>query len=205
MKRKYKTLLLCFTILFIGCGKRNFYPDEDDPGLSRFTSRGYNIATMYINNNAYINTYHTGIIFGGITNSVPTLTLISTDSTSNTLIMSWPIELNNGSDTTYLSPYQTISLLMPVPKSFNKVDFIAMRGTRFASNTNAIELQPFRYSNDSLSGFSNIYFVKINPIQINDSTNYLELSGLFNGNIGDSILITKGRFDFKIDANQIKF
>jgi hypothetical protein len=204
MKKKFK-ILLCLTILLIGCGKRDFYPDEDDPGLSRFTSRGYNIATMYINKNAYINTYHTGIIFGGITNSVPTLTLIPVNATSNTLIMSWPIELNNRSDTTYNSQYRMISLLMPVSKSFNKVDFIAMKEIRFASNTNSIVLQSSPYSNDSLSGLSNIYFVKINPVQINDSTSYVELSGLFDGNIGDSILITKGRFDFKIDANQIKF
>lgn len=206
MKTIFYIFLSCLSVIFLSsCGKRNYFPDENNPGLSRFTSYGFNIGTFYINDTAYINTYYTGRLFGGITNSLPRIQKIVTNSTSDTLIMSWPIELNDGNDTAYNFQDQMISLLLPIPKSFNKADFIAMRGIRFASNTNSITLQTIRYYNHPLSGLSNIFFIKIDPIQTNNSTSYLELSGLFNGNIGDSILITKGRFDFKIDVASLNF
>lgn len=209
MKTIFYKLLPCLLILSLtGCTKRNYFPDEDDPGLNLLSSHGFNIGTFYINDTAYINTYRKGLFAGGIINYVPTFTKIATNSTSDTLIMSWPIELNNGSDTTYNSPYQMISLSMPVPKSFTKADLIAMEGKRFASNTNAITLQTSYYSGDTLSGISNIYFVNIKYETISSSTSsttYLDLSGLFNGNIGDSILITKGRFDFQIDESSLNF
>jgi hypothetical protein len=204
MKRNYQTLLVCLTILLIGCGKRNFFPDEDDPGLSRFTSRGYNIATMYINNVPYINPYKKPL-FGGIINITPTINLISTNSTFDTLDISWKIEINDSSDS-YNQPYHSISLLMPVSKNFTLHNFLAMSGQRFASNTNAIALNSFSTYFDTLTGKSNIYFVNIKYVDSSaTSTRSYSLSGLFDGNIGDSILVTKGRFDFSIDADKVNF
>ncbi len=202
--RKYKTLLLCFTLLLIGCGKRNFFPDEDDPGLSRLTSRGYNIATMYINKVPYINTYHKPLL-GGITNSVSTVRRIITNSAFDTLEISWQIEINDSSNS-YNQPYHSISLLMPVPKSLTARDFVAMSGKRFEHDTNAIAINSFYNFPGTLAGKSNVYFVAIKyNAPANSSARTYSLSGLFNGNIGDSILITKGRFDFEIDASQINF
>jgi hypothetical protein len=204
MKRKYKTLIVCLTILLIGCGKRNFFPDEDDPGLSLLTSRGYNIATMYINNVPYINTYHKPFL-GGIINSVPTVRRRITNSAFDTLEISWQIKINDSSNS-YNQPYHSISLLMPVSKNFTAHDFLAMSGKRFEQDTNAIAINSFYNFQDTLSGKSNVYFVAINyNSPANSSARTYSLSGLFNGNIGDSILITKGRFDFKIDAGQINF
>lgn len=196
---------LCFmAFLLAGCGKRNFFPDEDDPGLSLLTSRGYNIATMYINNVPYINTYQKGLL-GGIINSVPTVTLISTGGISDTLSISWEIKRNDSSNV-YNQSYHSISLLLPVPENFTSYDFLAMTGQRFANNNNAITLNSFVNYPDSLHGSSNIYFVKIQYLNSPaTSSKTYSFSGLFDGNIGDSILITKGRFDFEIDASQIKF
>ncbi len=204
MKRNYKTLLAGLMILLIGCGKRNFFPDDDDPGLSRFTSRGYNIATMYINNVPYINPYKKPL-FGGIVNITPTVDLISTNSTFDTLNISWEIEINDSSNS-YNQPYHFISLLIPVSKNFAPQDFLAMKGQRFASDTGAITLKLFDNYTYSLSGKSNIYFVNTayTDSSATTSRNYA-FSGLFDGNIGDSILVTKGRFDFKIDANKVHF
>ncbi|MEO6838062.1 MAG: hypothetical protein ABI261_02635 [Ginsengibacter sp.] len=196
---KFLPFLLVFSLA--GCQKRNYFPDQDDPGLSRFTSYGFNIGTFYLNNVPYINPFR-GFVSG---NSIPTISKIITNSTLDTLNLSWQIGINNNGDAEYNSPYQMVSLLMPVPKSFTKADFIAMSGQQFASNTNEVILQASYYGGDTLSGLSNIYFVKINLNGPNDSTIYLELSGLFNGNIGDSILITKGRFDFQIDESSLNF
>lgn len=208
MKIKTKNILMmcCFLAFILGsCGKRNFFPDGDDPGLSRLTSRGYNIATMYINDVPYINTYST-TIFGGISNSMPIVTLIPTNSTSDTLNISWQIEINDNSNTFNQPYYYSVSLLMPVKKNFTSADFLAMDGQRFAANTNAIALNSDYNISDTFHQQANIYFVNLKYMSSSaTSTNYYAFSGLFNGNIGNSISITKGRFDFKIDASQIKF
>ena len=207
MKRKLNYIIVLFCCLFllvIGCEKRNFFPDPDDPGLSRLTSRGYNIVTMYINNVPYINPYRTPL-FGGFSNSLPTITKRITNSTLDTLQISWQIETNNSS-ASYNQPYHSISLLLPVSKDFTAHDFLSMNGKRFSPDTNAIAVNYVYNYPDALTGKSNLYFIdiKYNTPQTGSKNTY-SFSGLFNGNIGDSVLITKGRFDFEIDADQIQF
>jgi hypothetical protein len=206
MKRKPKyiiALLGFITLLFMSCEKRNFFPDPDDPGLSRLTSRGYNIITMYINNVPYINPYHK-VLFGGA-NSLPTITKKSTNSTLDTLQISWPIEINDTS-TSSNTRYGSISLLLPVSKNFSARDFVSMSGKRFAPDTNAIAINYFNNLQGMAKGKSNLYFIDIKYNTVgNGSEHKYSFSGLFDGNIGDSILITKGRFDFEIDASQIQF
>jgi hypothetical protein len=81
-----------------------------------------------------------------------------------------------------------------------------MNGKRFASDTNAIAINSFYNYPASLAGRSNLYFIKVDyNFPPNGPSATYSFSGLFDGKIGDSILITKGRFDFKIDANQIHF
>lgn len=198
---KYLLVMLITLLLLAGCGKRNFFPDEDDPGLSRFTSYGYNIATNYINGQPYINPFRNTIF--GIGNYLPSLQKIVTNSASDTLSLSWEIEPNDSSSI-YNAKFQRITLLMPVPKSFTQNDFLLLNGQRFASNTNRIYIQSNYYLSYPLSGSSNIYFVEIKKDNLTNLKNYF-ISGLFDGNIGDSILITKGRFDFKIDAGSLNF
>lgn len=204
MKTILFKIIACTLALYLSsCVKRNFFPDPDDPGLSLLTSHGFNIATAYINNAPYINPFMKGT-FGGGTNSSPTLQLIGDGNPFDTLRLSWQIERNDTSTSPFNSPYQMISLLMPVPKTFKKTDFFALSGQRFSDNTNAVVLHSFNNYSDSLSGTSNIYFVNISYNTTGTTTNLI-FSGLFNGNIGDSILITKGRFDFKIDAATLNF
>lgn len=189
-------LFIVLILFFSSCEKRNFFPDEDDPGLSRLTFHGYNIATAYINDVPYVNPYRHSI-FGGGGNYRPTVKRFISNSDFDTLSISWLIERN---DTTglYNTPFRNISLLMPVSKTFTIRDFIALRGKRFSSNTNVILLNS--NVSDSIKGVSNLYFIKIT-----DDAKYLTFSGLFDGNIGDSIKITKGRFDFRIDVTDVNF
>ena len=196
---KYLAIIFTPLLFFAGCAKRNFYPDPDDPGLSRFTSYGFNIATNYINGSPYINPFRNS--FRG--NYLPAFTKILTTSAFDTLRISWLIEPKD-SITNYNSPYQNISLLIPIPKSFSRNDFLLLNGKRLL-NTNTVQIQ----SNSNappgqFSGTANIYFVQITTDSLN-YTRYFSISGLFDGNIGDSILITKGRFDFRIDAGTLIF
>ena len=207
MKRKLKNLSMlfcCLSLTMMSCGKRNYFPDPDDRGLSRLTSRGYNIITMYINNVPYINPYRRPL-FGGISNTLPTITTKITNNDSVTLQISWQIEINDTS-VSYNQPYYSISLLIPVSKSFRAHDFLSMNGQRFSPGTNGIAINyPDNYL-DSLAGKSNLYFIDIKYKTLGDGSRHsYSFSGLFDGNIGDSILITKGRFDFEIDADKINF
>src|SRR6185312_12710090 len=145
-------------LLLTGCEKRNFFPDEDNPGLSRFTSRGYNIVTAYINNVPYINPYHNSV-FGGGSNTVPMLGKISTNSAFDTLSISWQIGINENGQASFNSTYYSISLLIPIPKSFNQNNFLQLSGVR--SDSNQIQLNSFINQPSSLAGKSNIYFVQI--------------------------------------------
>lgn len=193
---KFYASICIIVLLFSGCTKRNFYPDPDDSGLSILSSHGFNIASLYINNVPYINPYKRGIL-GGVVNSAPSVHKILTGSTFDTLSLSWFISKNDNS-TRYNSPYHNISLLIPVSKSFSINDFIALSGKRLPANANGILVNSFY--NTSNPGTSNLYFVKISL-----DTSALYFSGLFDGKIGDSIVISKGRFDFKIDKNAINF
>lgn len=197
MKLIKSSASVCILILlFSSCTKRNFYPDTDDPGLSILSSYGFNIASVYINKVPYVNPYKRGIV-GGIVNYAPTLHKIQTSGALDTLSLSWLISKNDNS-TGYNSPYKNISLLIPVSKSFSVNDFIALSGKRLPASTNAIAVNSF--FNPANPGTSNLYFIKISL-----DTSALYFSGLFDGKIGDSIVISKGRFDFKIDKNTINF
>jgi hypothetical protein len=202
-----------FLICLIGCKKppRNYYADQDDPGLSRLTSYGYNIATNYINGIAYINPYYTSTSLFGTTNGgnvIPTLSKILGNNTTDTLALSWPIEIN----TPYSISDAYIDLLIIVPKNFMESDFVTWSGKRFVDTTNRISMSqgyyyiinypvPYpNYSDSSLQGVSNIYFVNIVS-----SSGGLSMEGLFNGTIGNDVSITNGRFDFYLPQNHIHF
>lgn len=190
--------LLIILIFFASCGKRNFFPDQDDPGLSLLTAHGFNIASNYINGQPYVNPFR-GILRG---NYLPVLLKESSTNVLDTLSLSWPIELNDGTSISH-SKYNSIILLLPVSKSFNKRDFLSFNGQRFASDSARIYLQTNNFNNP-LRGNGNLYFVEIKPDDLINPNSYI-ISGLFDGNIGDSILVTKGRFDFRIAINSLNF
>ena len=58
---------------------------------------------------------------------------------------------------------------------------------------------------NKLSGVGTLYFVKVTEKQGYSNQKSINLSGLFDANIGDSILITKGRFDFDIEEDRLNF
>jgi hypothetical protein len=63
------------------CRRNSFFPDPDDPGLSRFTSRGYNVATAYINDAPFVN----------VGSSYPLLQKDSSGSSIDTLKFAWSL------------------------------------------------------------------------------------------------------------------
>lgn len=188
MKYKYLLLLICSPIFMATqCNRSTFFPDPDDPGLSRFTSRGTNVASAYINNDpylAYASNYNT---------------LLSKDSTGNSIdTLKFALDLSPHSG----AIYQNISFQIPVSATFNKSDLLAFNGQRFLNPTRVVIKD---ISLNSISGSANLYFVSVTENLSFPPQKYIRLSGLFNGNIGDSVNITKGRFDFDVNENNLNF
>jgi hypothetical protein len=156
MKYKHLLLLICAPIFMATeCNRGDsFFPDPGNPGLSIFTSRGYGVASAYINDDPYtvIASYYN--------------TLLSKDSTGNSIDTS-KFALD-------LSPH---SGAIPVQGS----------------------------SSNTISGSANLYFVTVTENLAHLPQKYIKLSGLFDGNIGDSVHITKGRFDFEVDESNLNF
>jgi hypothetical protein len=175
------------------CGRNSFFPDPDDPGLSRFTSRGYNVATAYINDGPFVN----------VGSYYPLLQKDSSGSSIDTLKFAWPLypsDLLN-----HNSIYRDISFLLPISSSFSKNDLLAFNGKKF-SNSILVAVQEVQDSAlKTISGIANLYFVSVNEDLSYPPQKYIRLSGLFDGNIGDTVLITKGRFDFEVNENNLNF
>jgi hypothetical protein len=199
MKKSIKNIFLILLLLnFASCAKRNFYADVDDPGLSRFTSYGYNVVTEYINGMPYINPFSRTR-----GNSPPILRKINTNSAFDTLSLSWQIVMNDSTQIPDIN-FQGITILIPVSKTFDQNDFLALSGQRLDTTTTSMQTgNPF-YQPGLFAGTANVYFVKIYA-EGEDSLKSYQLSGLFSGNIGDSIFITKGRFDFDVPATNFNF
>jgi hypothetical protein len=192
MKMKnLKRLQLSFIPLFFltTCHFSNFYPDPDDKGLSRFTSHGYNVATGYINDKSFLNTG-------------PFYPLLHKDSTGNltdTLVFSWEFFRTDTFRTA--SAYRQISFLLPVQQSFSKSSLLAMNGQRLTRIPVTLQDTSLK----RIDGMSTLYFVSVSEVLYPQDVKYLKLSGLFDGNIGDSVMVTKGRFDFEVDERTLNF
>lgn len=186
---KFLHLLFIPFLLTTKCQFINFYPDRDDQGLSSLTSRGYNVASTYINGSPFVSEDQ----------FYPLLRKDVAGGQVDTLLFTWTMFPNTGVNHTADS--NKISFLIPVTKSFTKTNLLAFNGQRFS---NAIPLSLQDSSMKINTGISSLYFVSVSEVSISDQK-FIKLSGLFNGNIGDSILVTKGRFDFKIDENTLNF
>ena len=216
---KNALFFLLVTLLFSSCNPpRNFFPDPNNPGLSRFTSRSYDIMTTYINDTAYINPYQPYLLFADyapsyIGNSPMFIYKQNTMSALDTLVLSWQMEYSDSANPNY-APYECLSILMPVPKLFSMYNFLNWDGFRFpyGSTTVTLQLQGnnlFAGNNNIYTGNGNIYFVEMNYAGSATTPYTYDLSGLFQGNlvdsVGNAVFVTKGRFDFSVDLSIANF
>jgi hypothetical protein len=203
-QRIFIALYLIAHMAIQGCGKRNFYQDPNNPGLSLLTSRGYDIMSTYINEIPYVNTYQTSLLTGAISNSLVSIMKIHTSAISDTLSIFWPIQPGEPSNIGSVFDYPFLNILIPVPKDFSASDFLAWNGTRFTPDSGTgvtVRLNSDYPPSPSIGG---VYFVQIVPVAGDTSGDYY-FSGIFEGQIGNSISITKGRFDCMIALSQIQF
>lgn len=204
-----RSLFIFITILlFYSCKKSFFYEDPYNSGLSIFSSKNYNVCSAYINDSAWISEYNPPSIFSFTPYRSPIYLSVDTinNPQSDTLNLVWYGGFNY-SPPGFIS-FQGqfyLTFAFPVKKNFTKVDFLNWNGKLFPEGTTSATVLfsslPYYYANNSsqINGSGKIYFVRISP----QSNNGISLSGLFEGNIGDTILIKKGRFDFLLDSSQV--
>src|SRR5690606_27768646 len=121
----------------------------------------------------------------------PKMTKFSSGSSADSLDFSWPIGINENNKFTN-GKYSRISIRLPIPQTFSKGDLIAWNDKRFGTDVATL------YLDYNQKGTANIYFVKISPS--NTENGIWLMTGLFDGNIGDSIIIKKGRFDYYVEV-----
>lgn len=187
--KNFYIALIPLVFLTQKCQFTNFYPDPDNSGLSRFTSRGYNVASVYINGKAFSQLGARSLRFYKD----------SSGNLTDTLHFSLRLLLNDSLNLDEKPQY--LSFQVPVPHSFNINNLLAFNGQRFE---NSVPVSLINFSNTSF-GTSTLYFVSVTEIASPSDEKYVKLSGLFDGKIGDSILLTKGRFDFQIAEKDLNF
>lgn len=176
-------------LLTQGCLRNSFFPDENNPGLSRLTSRGYGQTTFYLNGIAYTSPYQPNVI-----TKIP-----GSGNAEDSICFTW----NSYKNVFDYKGNINLSIIIPVPKNFEKKDLTRFNGERFTDNSKVLRLISGDSTLiDSSRGNANIYFIAV-ASKYNDSG--IEFSGIFNGNAGTDKEISKGRFDFFVDYNYIIF
>lgn len=186
--KNFYIALIPLVFLTTKCQFSNFFPDTDDPGLSRFTARGYNVASVYINEKP----------FRQLGDEFRMLEKDSSGNPTDTLHFSLRLFPNDGSNVSQEPWY--LSFQVPVPPSFNVNNLLAFNDRRF-ENTIPVSLRNFR---NTSFGTSTLYFVSVTEVTSPSNEKYVKLSGLFEGKT-DSAEFTKGRFDFQVAEKDLNF
>lgn len=163
-------------------------PDVDDRGLYALTSGGGHVASCYINDKPFANDNNYFLQKDTGANSITRLKL------------SWRLLVHDS--VFQKSPYDSISFSLPVPKSFNQSNLLSLSGQRFLNSVPVTLQDSLQHE---LSGVGTLYFVSVKENTGYNNQKFFAISGLFDANIGDSILVTKGRFDFEFNPASLNF
>jgi hypothetical protein len=207
MKNKIQAeWLLIMIFLFCASCRKNlttYFPDPENNSITAFSNRNYNIASAYINGNAWRTIDRT--ISGGFAGSIKIfeveISRQKTNTASDSIYITWPGFYQPG---TGRIPEVTISVVIPVAKNFSYRDFRSFHKQRLTLDaTNG----HFTISGTNLSSGmklpGSIYFHEF----IVDSTAVNNYSGRLNGLFEASfpgVQITKGRFDHGIESQIIQ-
>src|SRR3712207_419739 len=83
MKHSFNIVFLSFALLMCGCHKRKFFEDQNNQGLSRLTSRNYNVTSAYINGQPWVSS------FSSLQGPAPAFIYLAAGNTKDTLYITW--------------------------------------------------------------------------------------------------------------------
>ncbi|RYY54602.1 MAG: hypothetical protein EOO09_13745 [Chitinophagaceae bacterium] len=187
--------IIAFAFTLVSCQRDRFFEDEDDPGLSRLTSYSYDVCSAYVAGRPWVRPFF-NVLRG---EARVHLQLRPDAGIYDTLDIEFPGRFETeplpGS-----VPWQsatTMTFAVPVAKGFTGEKFLAMAGQQFpAPNTQVLVSLHGEPGQGVVTGSGRLYLISIRRSQA--AGQEFVCTGLFDGNIGDSILVTKGRFDYRI-------
>ena len=192
LSRNIAAIVIAATVLPC-CHKSNFFEDPNHRGLSRFTNRGYDVASAYINSQPWVSEFS---VYNG---PAPPAIYLDTSSQQDTLYIQWRGDYS--SSPPYPSFYWNyVTMSIPVKKNFTLNDFLSWDNKIFDSTTATISLDDRQigpgWFRSGFLGKGKIYFVRIEPRPLPGVD--FRVSGLFEGNIDTSFVISEGRFDYDV-------
>jgi hypothetical protein len=202
--RVKRLFLLCLPgFLISGCSKNetNYYADAEDPGIAIFSNSGNNILSCFIEGKPWRTVSRTRSGFSTRTNYEVEIIKQSTNSLSDTLIISW-LGYYPAKD----SAPGYLSLHLAVSQNFNYRDLSALQGQRLRINSTndffSTGINGLNTANTKGSG--SIYFHTARFDSIAPGAYRGNMSGLFEADF-ISFKITRGRFDHIITPEQVRF
>ena len=194
--------LVLFYILLSGCYKEesNFYPDEENPGLSIFSNNANNVMSCIVQGKPFRTVTRSVSVFSG-RNLEVYIRRQQTNTQHDTLSFQWiitnPLELGN---------YGELTLQLPVAKNFSYHDFSALQGKRINVGVNggyfttALPLPNF----NNAKGTGMIYFNIARLDSIGPNLFEGNFAGLFEADF-NTFKVEKGRFDHAIIPELVSF
>ena len=193
-------LLFFFSSTLFSCDKNQtkFYADDQANGLAIFSNTENNLMTCYIQNEPWRTKDR---IYGGILGRTTYELLINrqiTSGPSDKLIFTW-----------YVNPVNTtgngdIALVLAIPKVFGYKELSALKGQRLVLDT-LNGYFTFSAQSNLIKGTGNIYFHEMQVDSIGPNNFTGQMSGLMDAKFSSSLILTNGRFDHNIAAEQIRF
>lgn len=204
--KKYNAIALFCLLLAVtsGCTKQtsHFYQDPAKPGTAIFSNTSNNVFSCLIGDSSWRTI--TRVVGGGLFTRPVYEVFIekhTTNGAADTLSITWL-----GDPASFRGNYSTISLGLPVAKSFRITDLAAMQGKRLLIDGSngffQVNLNGQASGNTSATG--SIYFNRLSfqPAGINSYTGYM--AGLLEADAG-SFKILSGRFDHFMNPDQVIF
>ena len=202
--RKYSNRFVygLFCLLLAGCTKQTsyYYADKETPGTAIFSNTSNNVFSCLIGDSAWRTITRS---VGGALFARPVYEVFiekhTTNSATDTLSIIW-----RGDPASFLSNLSSISLGLPVAKSFKMTDLAALQGKRIIidGNNGLFQVNLTGLPTGNTSGKGSIYFNRLSfeAVGTNSYTGYM--SGLLEADLG-SFKILSGRFDHFMNPDQI--
>lgn len=202
--KKYSAYFIygLFCLLAAGCVKQTsyYYADRETPGVAIFSNTSNNIFTCLLGDSSWRTI--TRSVGGGLFIRPVYEVFIErhiTNSTTDTLSITWL-----GDAASFRGNSSSISLALPVAKSFVMTDLAAMQGKRMVidGSNGLFRVNLTGLPGGNASGKGVIYFNRLifQSAGTNRYTGYM--AGLLEADLG-TIKILSGRFDHYMNEDQV--
>jgi hypothetical protein len=202
--RKYSNRFVygLFCLLATGCAKQTsyYYADKETPGTAIFSNTSNNLFSCLVGDSSW-RTITRSVGGGLFTRPVYEVFIEkhTTSGTTDTLSITWL-----GDPAAFRGNYSSISLGLPVAKSFKITDLAALQNKRIIiDNSNGFfQVNMTGLQGGNKNGKGSIYFNRLSFEVVGTNTYTGYMAGLLEADFG-SFKILSGRFDHFMNPDQL--